>query len=275
MNVTSLLLALAQATAAPAPAAPTPVASDRAPAANRWIVDFGESRCTLIRETGGERSKALLVRTVPGTRVNELWLMEKQRKAPSLAAWAAVDVVVRPAGQVFGEDALPVSFRDYGGVAVTNVEEPLQEAFRTSTGLSVERKGKTVAEISYPHPGRALQVLERCEKEILRDWGFDPAAIDGLRSRPQPVASKSLWTSGDYPADALRAAATGSVLVRLVIDVEGRVSECHLVESSGHASLDAATCRILRKRGRYRPAVGADGAPMRALTAQRVNWRIG
>ena len=267
MNVALLLFALAQASAPAAPATPV---------SNRWIVDFGESRCTLIRETGGERSKALLVRTVPGTRVNELWLMEKERKAPSLAAWANVEVVMRPSGQVFSEEALPVRFRDYGGVAVTNVEEPLQEAFRTSTGLGVMRRGKSVAEMSYPVPRRALQVLETCESEILRDWGFDPAAIAGLRSRPKPVTRASGWLSpGDYPAEALRAAATGSVLVRLVIDVEGRVSECHLVESSGHASLDAATCRALQKRGRYRPAIGADGAPMRAPTAQRVNWRIG
>ena len=60
----------------------------------------------------------------------------------------------------------------------------------------------------------------------------------------------------DYPAGARAAGIEGVVGVRLGIGPDGRVSDCAVTANSGAASLDAATCRILRERASFRPARG-------------------
>lgn len=50
-----------------------------------------------------------------------------------------------------------------------------------------------------------------------------------------------------YPAAAKQARATGTVLVRAVVEADGRVREVRVDRSSGYASLDRAAMEALRK----------------------------
>ncbi|MBV9930892.1 MAG: energy transducer TonB [Alphaproteobacteria bacterium] len=84
----------------------------------------------------------------------------------------------------------------------------------------------------------------------------------------------SLISTDDYPLAALRADEQGNVTVRLDIDAAGSVSACTVVQSSGSASLDAATCALLRERARFSPARDRRGRPVPDTYSQTVNWRI-
>jgi TonB family protein len=84
----------------------------------------------------------------------------------------------------------------------------------------------------------------------------------------------SYFSTDDYPAEALRAGAEGTVQFRLEIDTEGRVSRCNLVRSSGNASLDARTCEVLISRARYEPARNAAGEAIPGTDEGRVTWRL-
>jgi hypothetical protein len=51
---------------------------------------------------------------------------------------------------------------------------------------------------------------------------------------PQPVNNPAEWImTNDYPSAALRAEATGIVGFRLLIDPQGAVSDCAIIQSSG------------------------------------------
>ncbi|MEO6717583.1 MAG: energy transducer TonB [Novosphingobium sp.] len=79
----------------------------------------------------------------------------------------------------------------------------------------------------------------------------------------------------DYPRDALRAHQTGDVHIRFTVGIDGRVSDCRITRSSGSASLDGTTCRLITERFRYEPARDAQGRP-HADTVEGVHeWRIG
>lgn len=102
-----------------------------------------------------------------------------------------------------------------------------------------------------------------------------PSSEDTAGVEP-PVLKGSLlsYVSGnDYPAGALRAREEGAVRVRLKVDVDGRIEECLVTESSGSANLDKATCKIYR-RLRYSPARDKDGKPTVAFVSHRHRWTM-
>ncbi|WP_242446030.1 energy transducer TonB [Sphingopyxis lindanitolerans] len=89
--------------------------------------------------------------------------------------------------------------------------------------------------------------------------------------------SKAAWRSGtindrDYPRDAARAKIGGEVEVRFTIQPTGRVTGCRVARSSGDASLDATTCRLIEDRFRFRPATNGAGDPITSAYGWRQSW---
>ncbi|HEY6049197.1 MAG TPA: energy transducer TonB, partial [Sphingomicrobium sp.] len=92
-------------------------------------------------------------------------------------------------------------------------------------------------------------------------------------SRSEDV--RSVFSSDDYPAEAQRNNEQGTVQASLEISPEGRVSSCTIIRSSGHASLDNATCAILKHRAAFTPARDADGkAVASTYVTPPVVWRL-
>ena len=82
------------------------------------------------------------------------------------------------------------------------------------------------------------------------------------------------FSNDDYPVEALRRGAQGTVAFRLDIDASGTPTACTIEQSSGDAALDQATCDIVRTRARFRPARDAQGRPVPDTHSARVTWRI-
>lgn len=61
--------------------------------------------------------------------------------------------------------------------------------------------------------------------------------------------------------------------MRYGVGTDGRVSSCEVVESSGSSILDSATCRLVTRRFRHRPAI-RDGEPVASTMTRRVTWRL-
>jgi protein TonB len=78
----------------------------------------------------------------------------------------------------------------------------------------------------------------------------------------------------DYPAEALRQHAQGTVRVALDVDETGRVSACTVLQSSGFAVLDQATCRLMSSRARFAPAHDAAGRPVKDVFKTSIAWRV-
>jgi protein TonB len=107
-------------------------------------------------------------------------------------------------------------------------------------------------------------------------WTFQQRAVEKFDPQtPHPAKGdvRTLFSSDDYPAEALQKGDQGKVQARLSIDAHGRVAHCSIVLSSGHASLDNATCEILRKRARFDPARNATGKTVPdSVTTPLITW---
>lgn len=84
----------------------------------------------------------------------------------------------------------------------------------------------------------------------------------------------SYVTSSDYPADAIRLRQEGTTGFKLTIGPDGRVTNCEIEKSSGSASLDSTTCRLMRSRARFTPALDSARKPTTDTVSARINWRL-
>jgi protein TonB len=91
---------------------------------------------------------------------------------------------------------------------------------------------------------------------------------------PERVGLASLFSDEDYPAEALRRNEQGQVDFRLDVGKDGRVKRCTVTASSGSASLDSTTCRLVTERARFQPKLDADGRPARARYVSHLKWVI-
>jgi TonB family protein len=91
----------------------------------------------------------------------------------------------------------------------------------------------------------------------------------------KPLGDPRQWiTPDDYPPSALRIDAEGLVRVLMSIDAAGNLADCKVVQSSGNADLDGATCALLTRRAKFIPARDASGHPMASTAAENFRWAI-
>jgi protein TonB len=92
----------------------------------------------------------------------------------------------------------------------------------------------------------------------------------------QPARAKGNLAShvsdSDYPASAIRGEEQGTTRFRLTVSPAGRVTDCVVTASSGSGALDTATCRIMKSRARFTPAMNSDGQPVGDTVASAIRW---
>jgi periplasmic protein TonB len=97
-----------------------------------------------------------------------------------------------------------------------------------------------------------------------------PAVISAAKPRGNP----SNWANtNDYPSRALQQEREGTTGFRVTIGTNGRVIDCSVTQSSGHADLDEATCKNIERRARFTPAL-RNGEPVQGSYSNRVRWQI-
>jgi len=168
--------------------------------------------------------------------------------------------------------------------------------FAASTYLVVTKGTATVTRVSLAGSSEAIKAARRClakvrgdiaaaeaEKRRYADIADDPFATPGGEPSPAGVPIKggpkgnpgSWFTDDDYPADAKRAGAQGSVSLLLSVDTAGKVVGCRVTASSGNASLDDATCRLAQRRGRFTVQKDAEGnAQQYSYSLPGIHWSI-
>jgi protein TonB len=107
--------------------------------------------------------------------------------------------------------------------------------------------------------------LEEKRKIIPADPFFDASDV-------VPRGNVARWaTNDDYPAAAMREEREGVAGYRLTVDAAGRIANCEIISSTGHADLDAETCKVVQRRGRFNAAPA--GSPSR-FYENHIRWSI-
>lgn len=93
------------------------------------------------------------------------------------------------------------------------------------------------------------------------------------------IARRARYVSGtiyssDLPEGAARTKVGGTVLFRYTVGASGRVTDCRVTRSSGRLDLDETTCRLIKKRLRYRPARDEEGRTVPQILPGNHRWDV-
>lgn len=80
-------------------------------------------------------------------------------------------------------------------------------------------------------------------------------------------------TAPRYPIDAIRAGAEGTVLLKILVDIDGKPLEVTVQQSSGNRSLDREARNHVLKTWRFKPAM-RDGHPVQAYGLVPVDFTM-
>ena len=76
-----------------------------------------------------------------------------------------------------------------------------------------------------------------------------------------------------YPVDAIRNSLTGTVMLRVLVDVDGKPIDVRIERSSGHRVLDVAARKHVLAKWRFRPAM-QDGRTVQAIGLIPVDFHL-
>lgn len=92
-----------------------------------------------------------------------------------------------------------------------------------------------------------------------------------------PVTGMSLEYASapapSYPRDALREGITGTVLLEVLVDVDGSPLKVTIHKSSGNQDLDRAAQQQVQRHWRFRPA-SRNGAPVQAIGIVPIDFKL-
>jgi protein TonB len=104
----------------------------------------------------------------------------------------------------------------------------------------------------------------------------DPPALPIETKRVEPARAKanlaSYVSDEDYPAGAARNEEQGTTRFRLAVGPDGRVTDCSVTGSSGSSALDSTTCKLMRQRARFKPAMDSSGRPTGDTVSSAIRW---
>lgn len=104
------------------------------------------------------------------------------------------------------------------------------------------------------------------------DGGDGDGGGGGGREETPPRQISGRIRDSDFP-DALRETTRGGrVGVRYVVRTDGSATDCRVVSTSGEPLLDAATCRMIEQRFRFRPSRDGYGRPVPVTILQYHEW---
>jgi TonB family protein len=263
-TVISLIAAAGIATASPAAAEVVPLTPQ-----GKWAVDYGLTSCLATRSYGDPKTPVVL-----GFR-------------PSLNDSTIRLILVQNDGYLEPRHA-PVTV---AGLKTTGLRYSMKGTKRRVTWIDLSRtdfdlavSGKSLrivgegvnVDLTLVGMASVSKALQTCNTDLRAYWNADEAGLTRIATQAKPLMSPAKFvTSEDYPAQALRESKGGRTRVSLLIDDQGTAKDCVVEEHSGVATIDAQTCIMILKRGKFAPAQDGAGKPVKSHLSYSFNWKIG
>ena len=239
------------------------------------MVDYAEQMCVVQRSFGtGDDLRVLGFRPIPLADKVELILMRPERSGGFRRGKGVI--TLSPSQKSVTSDFNSYHLDKPGLRVVTFYADLSIDAMVGAASLTVT--GDKDGPVSFAARGSPdlLRTVSACEDNLLDHWGIDAKTVHAWSRPPAPVGGDegSWFRSNDYPVEALRANTQGRAIAVGDVGADGKVGACRIVVTAKSAALDNRTCSVLLHRGRYVPALDANGRPTPSWTVLSVHWLL-
>jgi hypothetical protein len=250
-----------------------PAAADVLHPIQNWVLDYREEQCVAYRDYGApDKPITLGIRPAPNGETYEL-LVSRPRSGP--------DFATEQKGSVdFGRGPIGAWLLNYGG---KHSKSDIYQFRISAAGMEQARTAKTVTLRPASAPDfkfelrsmpQLLKGLQDCTADLKRYWNMG-GEKDGRIAKLSKGNVRALFSSDDYPQEAVQRNQAGDSQFLLLVDEKGAVAGCHVLKASGVPILDAMGCQVIRQRAKFTPAYDAQGKPVRStLVTPKVVWRM-
>jgi hypothetical protein len=274
---------------------------------SKWVVDYADNSCRLIRTFGEGETKTILFfeSEAPGRmdmtatgkplkgdndEVSARFLpvggkMSGGRRAKttqggepailwSAAFWLPDEVFEKLERENAAGIANPNLRPPPINLADRAAEKQLRQQFaEKATELEVQTRRNRPVILETGPIGGAIKAFEKCGRDSLRDWGVDPDLEDKIARPAWPAGGVVKWfSSNDYPRDMVFEGKESDVKARLLIDAAGKVTKCTSLSHYDEPDFNQATCNALMQRAKFEPAELADGTKVPTYYLLRIRW---
>lgn len=255
----------------------------------KWIVNFDDAKCFATRNYGSVEDPLLLViKSPPLGNVLQIRIVRK----------GYVPGAAQLDGEILFDNRPPTrtSLLEFGvkrfnhRSVLVNLPDSERASFLRASSIRIRagqekqvlgsripvRSRMTNEHFALTQVPQLLKTMDTCVADLRRVWNIvaDSAAPPFLVAEARGDLT-GMFRPDDYPGVAIDKEQSGSVGLVIMVDEQGRVADCTVIESSGIAALDAQSCAVVTERARLKAAIGRDGKPAKSAFHQRISWRIG
>lgn len=253
-----------------------------------WVVDYGETKCTLRRlfEHDGRELQLDVIRTVPGGELSFAVFSKdiEPTRHPASVRFSPEGEHAQAqysfsAGLIGGGHALVfyetrVEPKPDSETRELIIIEPAAED--TIRMIDVREAFKPGIVIETGELAEPLAALEKCNDDLLAHWGIDVTAHKALSRQAQPKRLKN-WAKRlqeAYPLGPAIAGLGGRIPLVLIVSENGLVEDCHVVVPIPAKAFEKTSCQKLQRYARFEPALDAAGEPVRSYWKTQVVYQI-
>lgn len=266
-----------------------------------WVLDYGADRCRIVRSFGeGEAASVVYFEQIePASQLN--WVVAGS-PLRSVRANSEVMVQFGPGNPSFEVEHKGATLGQFGeAISFTGFEPPSDEITMMSDRKAVQRNALESARKSRelaPAEGAKVEWLEirskrggtvrwalgsmepvyqamnACMADLMTHWGLDPERELRRATGPVPtnlpVVAQNIQRN--YPSSALASGKQAMIAARVLVDAEGKASDCAIIDLTEAEKFGGGVCRQLTSTARFDPAVDANGAPMPSYYVARIRY---
>lgn len=265
-----------------------------------WLLDYSDERCRAARKfkplDGSEPTLFYIEQYEPGAHFD--WLLAGGG-VPDDSTWKAR---FGPRYNAFDIDGPKATFGDYGeairgraslswDILVDDADaEAMKKLPKREVGrprLPIERaEGVEWFEISSDSSDAVRlplgnfsslhSAMSACMTDLIESWGIDAEAQTRLVTKPILLNYSELAEAvvEHYPDKALDKAKSAFFDARIMVEADGTVSKCSLMAKTIADDFDGYACRKVVEVARFKPALDAEGKPMRWFYFQNISYRM-
>ena len=269
---------------------------------SNWHLDYAEKYCRLLRTFGEGDEKVVLIMdqsrpgdafsmTVAGKPMKELRLQAQTRVELQFGP----DEESRDVGFLTGDLGSYEPALIFGAMALGRFgpdEEPAEtdlpeaepfdflaraismERTRNIEWLEVRRRSKAIRLATGPMDV-PIGGMQACLEELASHWGIDVAAHRTLSRGATPANDPGTWIkSRDYPRDAIKSGEQAILNYRITVGEDRTPVECEIVRFTNATQFDEITCKRIKERARFEPALDAQGQPIRSVSFGTIQFQM-